>query len=130
MQESRNGFGGGRQQQSRIASLRAQVQSNAQLGKPPKPRKGVQRDSDEERAVKAERQAMAQHSTSLLSDGKSKKSYKRPGEREEKKGGGLVWQLLLVVIVAGGVAYALDPTIVPADWIDQARTFIGQYVKI
>lgn len=117
--------------QTRIADLRAQFKSaSADMKKPPKPRKPVKRESDEERALKAERQAMAQHTTSLLAGGKSSKNYQRPGERAERKGGGLFFQLLLVIIVAGGVAYALDPTIIPPEWIDTARDFVGQYVKI
>ena len=115
---------------TRISDLRAQFQAASnQVGKPPKPRKSVQRESDEERAVKAERQALAQHTTSLLAGGKSKKPYKRPGERAESKGG-LFLQLVLVMAVAGGVALALDPSIVPAEWVDQARSFISKYVKI
>ena len=115
---------------TRVSDLRAQFQAaSSQVGKPPKPRKSVQRESDEERAVKIERQALAQHTTSLLAGGKSKKPYKRPGEREERKGG-LFVQLVLVMVVAGGVALVLDPSIVPAEWVEQARSFIGKYVKI
>ena len=118
--------------QTRIADLRAQFQSaSIDVKKPPKPRKPVKRESEDERAAKAERQAQAQHTTSLLAGGKSSKNYKRPGEKAERKGGGgLFFQLLLVMIIAGGVAYALDPSIVPPEWIDKARDFVGQYVKI
>ena len=71
---------------TRVSDLRAQFQAaSSQVGKPPKPRKAVQRESDEERALKAERNALAQHTTSLLAGGNSKKPYKRPGEREERK---------------------------------------------
>ncbi|OYW43714.1 MAG: hypothetical protein B7Z38_00120 [Rhodobacterales bacterium 12-64-8] len=115
---------------TRMSDLRAQFQAASnQVGKPPKPRKAVQRESDEERAVKAERQALAQHTTSLLPGGNAKKPYKRPGEREGRKGG-LFVQLVLVMAVAGGVALVLDPSIVPAEWVEQARSLIGKYVKI
>jgi hypothetical protein len=117
--------------QMRIEDLRAQFKSaSTDMKKPPKPRKPVKRDSDEERAIKAERQAQVQHTTSLLAGGKSSKNYKRPGEKSERRGGGLFFQLLLVMIIAGGVAYALDPSIVPPEWIDKARGFVGQYIKI
>lgn len=118
--------------ENRIADLRAQFRAaSADIKKPPKPRKPVQRDSEEERAIKAERLAMAQHTTSLLDGGNSKKTYKRPGERPERKsGGGFLLQLLVVIGIAGGVAYALDPTIVPQAWMDQARDFLGRYIKI
>lgn len=115
---------------TRIADLRAQFNNaSGDLAKPPKPRKAVQRDTEEERAIKAERQALAQHTTSLLG-GRSSKNYQRPGERAERKSGGFVLQLLLVILIAGGVAYALDPTIIPQEWLDQAHDFIGQYIKI
>jgi len=112
------------------ASLRAASgKPEPDLPKPPKPRKNKRAESDEERMQKAERAAMAQHTTSLLKGGNPNKPYVRPGERPERKGG-LVWQLLLVVVVAGGVAYALDPSIVPPEWTDTARDFVGQYIKI
>lgn len=130
MQQTGNRFGG-TGQKNRIADLRAQVNStSADALKPPKPRKAVKRESEEERALKAERQAMAQHKTSLLAGGNSKKPYKRPGEREERKSGGLFFQLVLVMVVAGGIALALDPSIIPAEWIEAGREFIGQYVEI
>lgn len=130
MQQTGNRFGGAGQK-TRIADLRAQVNSaSADVRKPPKPRKAVKRESEEERALRAERQAMAQHKTSLLAGGNSKKPYQRPGEREERKSGGLFFQLILVMVVAGGVALALDPSIIPAEWIATGREFIGQYVKI
>ena len=125
MQQTRKRLDGSGSQ-TRIADLRAQVQSaSIDIKKPPKPRKPVKRESEDERA------AQAQHTTSLLAGGKSSKNYKRPGEKAERKGGGgLFFQLLLVMIIAGGVAYALDPSIVPPEWIDKARDFVGQYVKI
>ncbi len=123
---------------TRIADLRAQFKAASadmkkppKSPKPPKPRKAVKRETEEERAIKAERLALAQHTTSLLSGPKSRKAYKRPGERAEPKGGGgLLFQLLLVIAIAGGVTYALDPSIVPPEWIDKAREFVGQYVKV
>lgn len=117
----------------RVADLRAQLRtasSGSQAPKPPKARKAPKRESDEERAIKAEKLALAQHTTSLLKGGNSRKPYLRPGERAERKSGGLFAQLLLVAIIAGGVAYALDPTLVPAEWTAKAQQFISQYVKL
>lgn len=118
------------------ASLRAasgKDDAGPRAPKPPKERTSRRGESDEERILKAEKAAMAQHTTSLLKRDNSNKPYLRPAERaqraEERKGG-LFWQLSLVVIVVGGVAYALDPTLVPQEWTDTARDFIGQYVKI
>jgi hypothetical protein len=133
MQRGAKGFGASKPTQ--IADLRASLRKQAaepHLSKPPKPRQGVIRESEEERALKAEKQAMAQHATSLLKGGKpAGKDYKRPGERIERKGsiGGFLVQLVVVLCIAGGVAYALDPTIVPPEWIDTANDFISQYVK-
>ncbi len=98
--------------------------------KPPKRGKAVERESEEDRAIKAEKHALAQHTTSLLAGGKSSKNYKRPGERAERKSGGLIWQLLLVVMIVGVAAYALDPTIVPAEWTAKAHELIAKYVKL
>jgi hypothetical protein len=125
-------------QTTRVADLRASLRATRggalkdapALPKAPQPpRRATKRETDEERALKAEKQAQLQHTTSLLKGGNSKKPYVRPGERETRKGG-LFGQLLLVMIVAGGVAYALDPTIVPADWTSKAHAFISQYVKL
>jgi len=130
MQQTGNRFGG-TGQKTRIADLRAQMKSgDAGLDKPPKPRKPVKRESEEERALKDERLAMAQHKTSLLAGGNSKKGYKRLGDREDRKSGGVFFQLVLVMVVAGGVALALDPSVIPAEWVETARSLIGQYVKI
>lgn len=120
---------------TRIADLRASVRTgNAKaddmLPKPPKPKKGVRRETEDERAAKAERQAMLQHTTSLLKGGNSGKPYLRPGERAEKKNGGLFLQLVFVMLLAAGVAYALDPSIVPAEWTDKAHAFIAKYIKL
>ncbi len=117
----------------RAGSAAASRSRESRLPKPPKPRKNVVRETDEERAAKAEKQAMALHRTSLLKGGDSGKPYLRPGERLEQRKGtisGLLFQLVLVLAVAGGVAYALDPTIVPAEWQQKAHEFVSQYVKI
>jgi len=115
------------------ASLRDKHKSDPKLASPPKPRKAVKRESEEDRALKAEKQALAQHTTSLLNGGKpAGQGYRRPGERNERKGAvtGFVFQLLLVLCIAGGVAYALDPTIVPEEWKAKAYDFISKYVEI
>lgn len=122
-------------QPTRIADLRASV-NRAKADKPPKPpkppKKASKRESDEERAAKAEKQAWAQHTTSLLKGGNSKKPYERPGERAERRGssGGLLLQLVVVVGLAGGVAYALDPSIVPPEWTAKAHEFISRYITL
>lgn len=136
MQRSAKGIGPGGP--ARIADLRASVRSaskssDPKLSKPPKPRKAPIRESEEERALKAEKQALAQHTTSLLNGGKpAGKHYKRPGERAERRGSvsGFLFQLVLVLCVTGGVAVALDPTILPAEWTEQAREFISTHVKL
>jgi hypothetical protein len=123
---------------ARVAAVRASLRnagqaSDPKLSRPPKPRKATMRESEEDRALKAEKQALAQHTTSLLNGGKpAGKNYKRPGERAERRGtvSGFIFQLVLVLCIAGGVAVALDPTIVPAEWTDQAREFISTHVKI
>ncbi len=116
------------------ASLRASkgIDAPARPPKPPKPRKAVLRESEEERAVKAEKMALAQHQTSLLKGGNSRRPYVRPGEKPERKGSfiGFVFQLVLVLAAVGGVAYALDPTLVPVEWQEKAKDLISQYVKI
>lgn len=38
--------------------------------------------------------------------------------------------LICAVGVVVAVAYALDPSIVPPEWTDKARDFVGQYIKI
>jgi hypothetical protein len=43
---------------------------------------------------------------------------------------GFVFQLLFVLCIAGGVAYALDPTILPEEWKARALEFVSQYVKV
>lgn len=85
---------------------------------PPKSKRQPKRETADDRAEKAERQAMLQHTTSLLKGGNSKKPYVRVGERPEKRGTliGFLFQLILVLAAAGGVAYAIDPTLVPEEW--------------
>lgn len=125
-------------QSMRIADLRASVRVDKRAAarkvsappKPPKRGKAVKRESEEDRAIKAEKQSLAQHTTSLLAGGKSSKNYRRPGERAQGKSGGLIWQLLLVVIIVGAAAYVLDPTIVPPEWTAKAHQLIAQYVKL
>ena len=122
----------------RIADLRASVRVDKRVAvrntpappKPPKRGKAVKREFEEDRAIKAEKQALAQHTTSLLAGGKSSRNYQRPGERAERKSGGLIWQLLLVIMIVGATAYALDPTIVPAEWTAKAHELIAKYVKL
>lgn len=134
----RGSKGTGANSPTRIADLRASLRVTephleASLSRPPKQRKAVIRENEEDRALKAEKQAMVQHTTSLLNGGKpAGKNYKRPGERNERKGSltGFVFQLLLVLCIAGGVAYALDPTIVPDEWKTKAHDFISKYVEI
>jgi hypothetical protein len=113
------------------ASLKAMSAPPPPLEKrPPKPRKVSKNESEEERWAKAEQLAMLQHTTSLLDHGKkkSKKPYVRVGERPEKKKGGLIFQLLLVMIVVFGVAWYLDPTLVPQEWTDRALETINSWM--
>lgn len=135
MQRAAKGFGAN--SQTRIADLRASLRQQPavepKLDRPPKPRKAVIRESEEDRALKAEKQAMAQHTTSLLKGGKpAGKNYRRPGERQKRKGTvtGFVFQLLVVLCIACGVAYAIDPTIVPEEWKAKAFELVSKYVKV
>lgn len=109
------------------AGLRAANNKPQQDLKPPKPRKQSKQETADERAEKAERQAHAQHTTSLLKDGNSKKPYVRKGERPEKKGG-LFFQLILVMIVAVGVAVAIDPSLIPPEWIVRGQELIDSWM--
>jgi hypothetical protein len=105
------GFGSARVSDVR-AQLRAQSEKqkpeNHAVGKPPKPRRGAAVDVREERAAMAEKLAAMHHSTSLLA--KEPKNSRSRAYKEPKRGGGFFWQLLVVMAVAGGVAYALDPS--------------------
>lgn len=118
---------------TQVADLRASVKAMsgpASLEKrPPKPRKQKPSETDDDRWAKVERQAMLQHTTSLLDKGKKpKKAYVRPGERPEAKKGGLVFQLVVVLILVGGVAYALDPSLIPQEWTDKALETIKSWM--
>ncbi len=127
-----SGFGksnGGTQITDLRASLKAMNAPAPMEKRPPKPRKQKQSDTDEVRWAKAEQQAMLQHTTSLLDKGKKpNKAYVRPGERSEPKKGGLFLQLMLVLILVGGVAYALDPTLIPREWTDKALETIKSWM--
>lgn len=125
------------QSRTQIADLRAGLRkadtkpAKIEFDKaPPKPKKQPKRENVDERAEKAERQAQQQHTTSLLKGGSSKKAYVRKGERPERKGTflGLLFQLVLVVAVAGGVAYALDPSLVPEEWKTTAVELYNTYI--
>ena len=93
------------------AGLRAAREKPAFERAPPKPKKRQPKgDTAEDRAEKAERQAQAQHTTSLLAGGDSKKRYVRVGERPEKKGTalGFLFQVVLVMGVAGAALSAMN----------------------
>lgn len=122
-----SGSFGKTQARTQVADLRASLKAMGAPPpplekRPPKPRKQAKVESEEERWAKAEQHAMLQHTTSLLESGKkkSKKPYVRVGERPEPRKGGLVFQLLLVVIIVFGVAWYLDPSLVPQEWTDKA----------
>jgi hypothetical protein len=69
-------------------------------------------DRREEQLAKAERLSQIHHTTSLL---KSKPKNDRFKPYQEKKKSGLALQLVLVIAAAGGVAVALDPSILPRE---------------
>ncbi len=118
---------------SRIADLRAGLSAPGDKPAferaPPKPKK-IQPSGDtaEERAEKAERQAQAQHTMSLLAGGNSKKRYVRVGDRPTKKGTalGFLFQFILVIAVAGAAAYLIDPTIMPQEWVHKAHEWTNK----
>lgn len=118
---------------TQIADLRASLQSAREKPKfdkaPPAPRKPkkTQVDHAEARAEKAERQSMQQHTTSLLT-GKAGKPYVRKGERQQHGGSivGLVFQIIFVVGLVGGVAYVIDPTLLPPEWSAKAVELFDQ----
>lgn len=88
------------------------------------------KDRRDLQAEKAERLAQIHHTTSLL---KSRPKNNRAKEFKEPKKGGLMLQLLLVLAVAGGVAVALDPTVLPRevrtlDW-DGMTYQVEQFVE-
>lgn len=121
---------------TRIADLRAGLRASATKPRfekaPPKPKKSkAPRETVDERAEKAERQALAQHTTSLLNGGKSNKNYVRVGQREQRKGTflGLIFQLVLVVGAVGGIAYAIDPTLLPPEWGAKAHDLYKIHIE-
>ena len=121
---------------TRIADLRAGLRTTANKPRfekaPPKPKKSkAARETIDERAEKAERQAQAQHTTSLLNGGKSSKNYVRVGQREQRKGTvlGLIFQLVLVIGAVGGIAYAIDPTLLPPEWTAKAQDLYKTHVE-
>lgn len=117
---------------TRIADLRASMRKTPDKPAfdkpPPQPRKRTAKtETDEDRAAKAERQSHVQHTTSLLTGKSSSKPYVRKGERPERKGTvlGLLFQIIFVVGAVAGVAYAIDPSIIPPEWVEQAQGHIG-----
>ncbi|RYG29136.1 MAG: hypothetical protein EON93_17250 [Burkholderiales bacterium] len=118
---------------TQIADLRASVRSARAKPKfdkaPPIPRKPKKGPAElaAERAEKAERQSMQQHTTSLLT-GKSDNGYVRKGQRAQPQGTilGLMFQIVFVVGAVGIGAWVLDPTLVPPEWNDKAHEVIYQ----
>jgi len=108
---------------TQIADLRASLrtaQSKPKFDKAPpaarKPKKGAA-DLATERAEKAERQSIQQHTTSLLT-GKASSAYVRKGERPQSRGTilGLMFQVVFVVGAIGIGAWVWDPTLAPPEW--------------
>lgn len=105
------------------ADLRAKLHSVREKPRfdkaPPAPKKikNTSVDIANERAEKAERHSMQQHTTSLLT-GKAGKAYVRKGERPQRSGTilGLMFQIIFVIALVVGVAYLIDPTILPPEW--------------
>lgn len=112
-----------RPSRTQIADLRASVQAAREKPKfdkaPPAPRKPKKGAAElaTERAEKAERQSMHQHTTSLLGDGDGK-PYVRKGNRQQRSGTvlGLMFQIVFVVAFVGGITYAIDPSLMPPEW--------------
>ncbi len=118
---------------SRIADLRAGLRSSSEKPRfekaPPQPRKKqAEAETIDDRAEKAERQAQVQHTTSLLTGKSSNKPYVRKGERAERKGTvlGLLFQMIIVMAAAVGIAYAIDPTVIPHEWIEKGQGYFSQ----
>ncbi len=117
---------------TRIADLRASMRKTSDKPAfdkpPPQPRKkSAKIETDDDRAAKAERQSHVLHTTSLLTGKSSSRPYVRKGERPERKGTmlGLFFQIVFVVGAVAGVAYAIDPTIIPPEWIDEMQRHFG-----
>ncbi len=109
-----------------VAALRERMRASsgkASSVPPPPPKKRAKHetvDARDERAERAERMALAQHQTPLLTKLPKNDRFKP----SVKKGGpSLVLQLFLVMVVAGGVAVALDPTLMA-----QVRSFLEPHI--
>jgi hypothetical protein len=92
---------------------------------PPKKRKAVEvEDIRDKAAERAERMSMAQHQTSLLT--REPKNTRANAREAPKKGMSFIVQLLAVLVVAGGVAFALDPSLMAylQPYIDQLEPHI------
>jgi hypothetical protein len=109
-----------------VAALRermraASAANTSSLASPPKKKsKHETVDARDERAERAERLAQAQHQTSLLTKA-PKNDRLKPVKK--KTGTPFLLQLLLVAMVAGGVAVALDPTLMA-----QARAYVEPHI--
>ena len=118
---------------TQIADLRASLRNVREKPKfdkaPPAPKKARKGAADlaTERAEKAERQSMQQHTTSLLT-GKASNAYVRKGDRPQSRGTilGLMFQIVFVVAAIGIGAWILDPTLVPPEWNARVHDIIGQ----
>lgn len=109
-----------------VAALREQMRTASAKSvaiPPPPPKQKAKRetvDARDERAERAERLALAQHQTSLLT--RAPKNDRR-NPTEKKKGAPFLLQLLLVIMIAGGVAVALDPTLMA-----QAKAYLEPHI--
>jgi len=94
------------------------------MPRPPEPRDTLGAD-DEERALRAEQMALTHHRTSLLG-GVDWRAFSLR-RRDEGKGpaGTFILQIIAVVILAGGLAFVIDPAIVPPEWFAFARQFVS-----
>ena len=116
----------------RIADLRAGLRASSEKPRfekaPPQPRKKqAKAETIDDRAEKAERQAQVKQTTSLLPGKSPNKPYVRKGERPERKGTvlGLLFQMIIVMAAAVGIAYAIDPTVIPHEWTDKGQEYFG-----
>ena len=92
------------------------------MPRPPEPRDSLGTD-DEERALRAEKMALAHHRTSLLGGVDWRRLSPRRREESEGPAGVFIFQIIAVVILAGGLAFVIDPAIVPPEWFAFARRF-------